>query len=299
MTRKHHYTCRCNACVRQHNARLQRQERRDIEDGNPLPPGSYPYETPGDNPVIYADEAGDSPSRYSSPEQRRPGVPHPANCNCAVCAQMRQDLARDRLENPSAYQTGSPPAPAQLPTAISNPQLASGPVASPSSQSSRWRWVVALLGCLSLAALAAGIVIYGNPLQPAAVAVTPEPALVAAPLPATPTMTPGPTPSPTATLAPTPTATATPVPTATPLPTPTATPLPTPTATPVLPSEEDLIVNAFAECNGQYSGRDKNFRAHAASQAIADGRQTVADIRALVERYCDGAIPALPPVAGP
>ena len=304
MTSNHHYTCRCNACVRQRNARLQRQERRDIENGNPLPPGSYLYETPGDNPVIYADEAGDSPPRYSSSrhsssEQRHPGVPHPANCNCAVCAQMRQDLARDRLENPSAYQTGSPPAPAQLPTAISNPQPASGPVASSSSQSGRWRWVVALLGCLLLVALAAGIVIYGNPLQPAAVAVTPEPALVAAPLPATPTMTPGPTPSLTATLAPTPTATATPVPTATPLPTPTATPLPTPTATPVLPSEEDLIVNAFAECNGQYSGRDKNFRAHAASQAIADGRQTVADIRALVERYCDGAIPALPAVDGP
>ena len=195
MTSNHHYTCRCNACVRQRNARLQRQERRDIEDGNPLPPGSYPYETPGDNPVIYADEAGDSTSTYSSPEQRRPGVLHPANCNCAVCAQLRQYLARDRPENPSSCQTGSPPAPAQLPTAMSNPQPASGPVASSSSQSGRWRWVVALLGCLLLAALAAGAIIYRNPLQPAAVIPTPEPTLVAAPLPATPTMTPAPTPN--------------------------------------------------------------------------------------------------------
>ena len=178
--------------MRQRNARLLRQERRDIEDGNPLPPGSYPYETPGDNPVIYADEAGDSTSTYSSPEQRRPGVLHPANCNCAVCAQLRQYLARDRPENPSSCQTGSPPAPAQLPTAMSNPQPASGPVASSSSQSGRWRWVVALLGCLLLAALAAGAIIYRNPLQPAAVIPTPEPALVATPLPATPTMTPTP-----------------------------------------------------------------------------------------------------------
>ena len=336
MTSNHHYTCRCNACVRQRNARLQRQERRDIEDGNALPPGSYPYETPGDNPVIYADEAGDSPSRYSSPEQRRPGVLHLANCNCAVCAQLRQYLARDRPENPSSCQTGSPPAPAQLPTAMSNPQPASGPVASSSSQSGRWRWVVALLGCLLLAVLAAGIIIYGNPLQPAAVAVTPEPAFVAAPLPATPTMTPVPTAAlPLNCSAPLlqwplrdyhagnlyadvpadPNVGANPIvgPCAAdanghrnagsnhnPSPArPTATPLPTPTATPVLPSEADLIVNAFAECNGQYSGWKKNFRAQAASQAIADGQQTVADIHALIERHCDGAIPALPVVAGP
>ena len=53
------------------------------------------------------------------------------------------------------------------------------------------------------------------------------------------------------------------------------------------------MVNAFAECNGQYSGWNLTHRAWGANSAIEEGRQTVADIRALVERYCDGVFPEL------
>ena len=101
-------------------------------------------------------------------------------------------------------------------------------------------------------------------------------------------------PTPTSTLPPVatailrPVATATPVPTHTPLPTPSLTVAPTtaPTATLFLPTERQIVVNAFAECNGQYSGRDQRFREAAADSAIGDGRRTVADIRALVEKHC-------------
>ncbi len=106
--------------------------------------------------------------------------------------------------------------------------------------------------------------------------------------------------------APPPTPTPAPLPTDTPLPTPTpaiALPLaPTPTATiaPTLssppPLEQQMVVNAFAECNGQYSGWHKNHRAWGARSAIEEGRQTVADIRALVMRYCGGVFPGLPVV---
>ena len=90
--------------------------------------------------------------------------------------------------------------------------------------------------------------------------------------------------------------TASPAPTHTPLPTPSPTMVPTaaPTATPVVPTEREIVVNAFAGCNGQYSGRDKRFREAAADSAIRDGRSTVADIRALVEQYCAGVFPNLP-----
>ena len=90
--------------------------------------------------------------------------------------------------------------------------------------------------------------------------------------------------------------TATPVATHTPLPTPSVTVVPTavPTATPVVPTEREIVVNAFAGCNGQYSGRDQRFREAAADSAIRDGRSTVADIRALVERYCAGVFPDVP-----
>ena len=56
MTRRHHISCRCNFCVLRRNAQLRRQERQDIGSGGILPPGSYPYEAPGDHPVIYEDE---------------------------------------------------------------------------------------------------------------------------------------------------------------------------------------------------------------------------------------------------
>ena len=76
-------------------------------------------------------------------------------------------------------------------------------------------------------------------------------------------------------------------------PAPTATNVPTPTPTASKPTEREVVVTAFAECAGQYSGREKRFRAQAADAAIADGRQSVADIRAKVERHCGGVFPEL------
>ena len=82
-------------------------------------------------------------------------------------------------------------------------------------------------------------------------------------------------------------------PTATPAPAPTATNVPTPAPTASKPTERELVINAFAECAGQYSGREKRFRAQAADASIADGRQSVADMRAKVERHCGGVFPEL------
>ena len=82
----------------------------------------------------------------------------------------------------------------------------------------------------------------------------------------------------------TPTATVT----ATPKATPTAVSTTTPAASAPVASEQEMVIKAFAECGGQYSRRDKAFRSHAAASAIADGRQTVANIRALVEEHCGG-----------
>ena len=103
-----------------------------------------------------------------------------------------------------------------------------------------------------------------------------------------------------------PTATPAPAPTENPLPTepPAATesppsPTPPPTIPPVMtpassqPLEQQTVVNAFAECNGQYDGWHKNHRAWGARSAIEEGRQTIGDIRALVNRYCGGVFPAL------
>lgn len=95
-----------------------------------------------------------------------------------------------------------------------------------------------------------------------------------------PTGTPVPSPMPTAkpitTIAPNPKATRTP------------TPMTTPTTNAPVASEQEMVVKAFAQCGGQYSGRDRAFRSHAAASAIADGRQTVANIRALVMEHCGG-----------
>ena len=83
----------------------------------------------------------------------------------------------------------------------------------------------------------------------------------------------------------------------------TATPTPTPEYSPTVdspveaPTEQDIVVEAFAGCGGQYSGDDRDFRARAAESAIADGRQTVADILALVEEHCGGVLPGFTPAA--
>ena len=110
--------------------------------------------------------------------------------------------------------------------------------------------------------------------------------------------TPTPTPLSTATPSPTPLSTTPP----TPVPTPTkAEPKFTPTATappattaPV--TERQIVVNAFAVCDGQYSGSEQRFRSHAAELAINEGRQSLGDIRALIDRHCGGVYPEI--VAG-
>ena len=104
---------------------------------------------------------------------------------------------------------------------------------------------------------------------------------------------------------PSPTPAPLPLPTDAPIPTPTpiilAQPAPSPTAEVATPTpgaatqtpEQRVVINAFAECDGQYDGWHKNHRAWGARSAIEEGRQTVADIRALVVRYCGGVFPEL------
>ncbi len=86
---------------------------------------------------------------------------------------------------------------------------------------------------------------------------------------------------------------------ATPTGTTRAVPTDTPTATPavLISLERETVVHAFASCGGQYAGADRDFRARAADAAIAEGRQTVADIRGLVEEHCGGGLPDSTPVA--
>ena len=62
-------------------------------------------------------------------------------------------------------------------------------------------------------------------------------------------------------------------------------------------AEREIVLNAFGECAGQYSGDDKRFRMQAADDAISGGRQTVAEVRRLVEEHCDGIFPNTPAAA--
>ena len=92
------------------------------------------------------------------------------------------------------------------------------------------------------------------------------------------------TPTPPATAPPTPTPTRTAAPAA-----PTA--APTPTAHVV--TEREIVVNAFAGCNGQYAGEEMQRRLVATNSAIDRGFHSAASIRALVEQECNGVFPAL------
>ena len=152
-----------------------------------------------------------------------------------------------------------------------------------------------------VAAVIGGGLVYGamlylgrNPLQldVQLLSATPTPATASAPPP-----TPTPTPAPLPTDIPPPTPT--PSPALQLPPTPTVITNPLPTVTPDQSLEQRVVVNAFAECNGQYDGWHKNHRASGARSAIEEGRQTVADIRALVVRYCDGVFPELTAAAIP
>lgn len=110
--------------------------------------------------------------------------------------------------------------------------------------------------------------------------------------------------SPTAALPPTATAlpTAAPptvLPTATPRPTPTATSAPTLTPTPAGPTEREIVVEAFAGCNGKYSVQEKRRRFAATNSAIDRDLHSVASVRALVEENCGGVFPHLTVAAVP
>lgn len=118
-------------------------------------------------------------------------------------------------------------------------------------------------------------------------------------LEATPTPIPDPLPSPALVAtalpnsAPTPTAT-----TASPA-TLAATSAPTLTPTPSGPTEREIVVNAFAACNGRYSGEERRRRFAATNSAIDRNLHSVASVRALVEENCDGVFPHLAMAAQP
>ena len=113
-------------------------------------------------------------------------------------------------------------------------------------------------------------------------------------LPLAPALSPSPAAAlpPTATVSPT-SSPPTVSPTATPRPTPTAASAPTPTRapTPAGPTEREVVVNAFAECNGKYSGDEERQRFAATNSAIDRELHSVTSIRALVEENCSGVFP--------
>ena len=88
-------------------------------------------------------------------------------------------------------------------------------------------------------------------------------------------------------------------PTATLLSTPTATAAPTPTPGMDGPTEREIVVSAFAACNGKYSGEAKRQRFAATNSAIDRDLHSVASIRALVEETCGGVFPHLAMAAQP
>ena len=67
---------------------------------------------------------------------------------------------------------------------------------------------------------------------------------------------------------------------------------PAPTPTPAGPTEREIVVEAFAECDGKYSGDEKRRRFAAANSAIDRDLHSVASIRALVEENCSEVFPA-------
>ena len=56
------------------------------------------------------------------------------------------------------------------------------------------------------------------------------------------------------------------------------------------PSDEEEIISMFASCNGEYEGPDYEFRATAAKLALDEERQTLTQIKMLVNQYCEGSL---------
>ena len=261
-TPNHRHDCPCNECVRRRNARRRRDADRYNEEGRPLPQGSQLFEI----------ERGSRPV-YDSRSMNTRDI---------------EEIIRRRSNR-------------QIPPTDSGDVLNQRPAPEPSTvfpvrprdRGGGIGWIFAVLLVTAVLGGAVYVAWHFDLLEPR------QPAVSLPVVLPTPTSTPAPTPTKLPpTESPNPEKQTTPV-----IPTPTVgltlTPIPTPTpiATPtiaivvVAPTEQEIVVNAFAECDGQYSGTDHRFRAGAANLAIEEGRQTVADIRRLVDEYCNGVIP--------
>ena len=116
--KRHHYSCRCNDCVRQRNARRRRSADRHTDEGNPLPAGAMWYEVPGDYPVRYQDDVSPSASERQFEQtarkwledaitaQQSDGPQFPADYGNKDDAQPPADTVPElpRLEPPIHYQ---------------------------------------------------------------------------------------------------------------------------------------------------------------------------------------------------
>ena len=320
--REHAHDCECDRCVDQRNARRRRDIDRYAAEGRPLPPGSVTFEV----------KRGRCPKYRISPSSPRSSAPRPADefapphddLGADGQARKRDDAAEPAAAQgrPSVQETAQAveeylqrhprPASSDLPTQgdrqpspmspvnrpiESKPETTPSPATGPATATKGSGALGKILLAALIAALLGGGAVYGAMVYFGA----DDGDVAAQGTIVTPTPEPTDTPLPTATIVPTadpsPTSAATSTPTNTP--DPTVTPVSTPTPAPTVPvaTEREIVVNAFAECASQYSGRDKEFRARAADTAISDGRQTVEDIRALVVQHCGAVFPNLGPVA--
>lgn len=260
----HRHDCPCNDCVRRRNARRRREANRYAEEGRPLPQRSQLYEIERGLPPVYE--------------------PGSMEVHDIVDAVRNRTSRQIPPANPDDFlnQRASPVQPAVDIDAAPRPSQSGGGMKG---------WLIILviaaaIGGVAYCAVQSKLIEFNAPTVSLPAILPTE-----TPTPTQPPPTETPIPDATVMMPPTPTS----APTDTPIPIPTATPVPTPTAeiATSAPTEREIVVNAFAECDGQYSGADHQFRAQAANHAIDEGRQTVADIRELVDEYCGGAIPKL------
>ena len=277
----HRYDCPCNACVRRRNARRRRDADRYAEEGRPLPQGSQTYEIPRDLPPVYS----------SGP----------------VEVQDIVDAAQSRTSRPipptgtGGFSNPNTKFPTPTTTAVpggrrGTPQTGGfAPASTPPLAGWTWKTVAQITTMLLVLAAFGGGIVYGAVrlgwLETDKTQAVSLPALLPTETPQPQELSPTETPN-AATSTPT---IPTPTISHTSTPTPTSTPVATPTATiaVAVPTEQEIVVSAFAECDGQYSGADREARAWAANHTIKVGYQTVASIRESVFEHCGGVFPLL------